>query len=109
MADFSDIHESDYYADAVVWAKDSGVTGGTTGGTTATTFSPNNTIARAQAMTFLWRTAGSPQPFSTVSPFSDVSDPGAYYYNAVLWAAERGITSGEGNHQFGINSALTYD
>ena len=58
VAGFSDVHESDYYADAVAWAKESGVTGGTS----ATTFSPGSTVTRAQAVTFLWRAAGSPQP-----------------------------------------------
>lgn len=105
VAGFSDVHESDYYADAVVWAKDSGVTGGTT----ATTFSPSATVTRAQAMTFLWRAAGSPQPSSTVSPFSDVSDPSAYYYNAVLWAAEQGITTGVTATTFGTGSPVAYD
>lgn len=105
VAGFSDVHESDYFADAVVWAKDTGVTSGTS----ATTFSPNNTVTRAEAVTFLWRAAGSPQPAAAASPYTDVTDPNAYYYNAVLWAAEQGITSGVGNHQFGGNSTLTYD
>lgn len=105
VAGFSDVHESDYFADAVVWARDSGVTGGTS----ATTFSPASTVTRAQAMTFLWRAAGSPQPSSTVSPFSDVSDPNAYYYNAVLWAAEQGITTGVTATTFGTGSPVAYD
>lgn len=105
VAGFSDVHESDYFADAVVWAKDTGVTGGTS----ATTFSPNNTVTRAEAVTFLWRAAGSPKPTSEASPFTDVTDTNAYYYNAVLWAAEQGITGGVGNNQFGLNSTLTYD
>lgn len=105
VAGFSDVHESDYFAEAVAWAKDSGITGGTT----ATTFSPASTVTRAQAVTFLWRAAGSPQPSTTVSPFSDVTDPSAYYYNAVLWAAEQGITTGVTATTFGTGSAVAYD
>lgn len=105
VAGFSDVHESDYFAEAVAWAKDSGITGGTT----ATTFSPASTVTRAQAVTFLWRAAGSPQPTSTVSPFTDVTDTSAYYYDAVLWAAEQGITGGIGNNQFSLYGTLTYD
>ena len=105
VAGFSDVHESDYFADAVAWAKEKGVTGGTT----STTFSPNNTVTRAQAMTFLWRAAGSPQPSSTVSPFTDVVDPDSYYYNAVLWAAEQGITTGVTATTFGTGSPVAYD
>ena len=105
VAGFSDVHESDYFADAVVWAKETGVTGGTS----ATTFSPNNTVTRADAMTFLWRGAGSPEPESLVSPFSDVTDAGAYYYKAVLWASENGITSGVSATDFGIKNTLSYD
>ena len=105
VAGFSDVHEDDYYADAVVWAKDTGVTGGTS----ATTFSPSATVTRAQAVTFLWRAAGSPQPASAVSPYTDVTDPNAYYYNAVLWATEQGITGGVGNNRFSVDGTLTYD
>ena len=105
VAGFSDVHESDYFAEAVVWAKDTGVTGGTS----ATTFSPSATVTRAQAMTFLWRAAGSPQPTSEVSPFADVTDTTAYYYNAVLWAAEQGITGGVSATTFGVNSPVAYD
>ena len=105
VAGFSDVHEDDYYAEAVQWAKETGVTGGTS----ATTFSPQKTVTRAEAVTFLWRAAGSPQPTSSTSPFLDVTDANAYYYNAVLWAAEQGITGGVGNNQFGRNSTLTYD
>ena len=105
VAGFSDVHEDDYYAEAVAWAKDAGVTGGTS----ATTFSPDNTVTRAEAVTFLWRAAGAPQPASSASPFSDVADPGAYYYSAVLWAAEQGITGGVGDNRFDLNGTLTYD
>ena len=105
VAGFSDVRESDYYAQAVEWAKETGVTGGTS----ATTFSPDRTVTRAQAMTFLWRAAGSPSPASMTSPFTDVTDPGAYYYKAILWAAEQGITGGVGGGRFGVDGTLPYD
>ena len=105
VAGFSDVHESDYYADAVVWAKETGVTGGTS----ATTFSPGSTVTRAQAVTFLWRAAGSPEPVAATSPFTDVTDTGAYYYDAVLWATEQGITGGVGNNRFSVDGTLTHD
>ena len=105
VAGFTDVHTSDYYAEAVAWAKENGVASGTTD----TTFSPAATVTRAQAVSFLWRAAGSPAPASTVSPFTDVADPNAYYYNAVLWAAEQGITSGVGDSLFDTNGTLTYD
>ena len=105
VAGFSDVHKSDYYADAVVWAKETGVTGGTS----ATTFSPGSTVTRAQAVTFLWRAAGSPEPVAATSPFTDVTDTGAYYYDAVLWATEQGITGGVGNNRFSVDGTLTYD
>ena len=105
IAGFDDVYEGDYYADAVVWARDTGVTGGTS----ATTFSPGAAVTRAQAMTFLWRAAGSPQPASAVSPFTDVTDPNAYYYDAVLWAAEQGITGGVSATAFGVDNPVAYD
>ena len=74
---------------AVIWAVDKGITGGTS----ATTFSPNGICTRAQAVTFLWRAAGSPAPKSSAMPFTDVP-AGSWYYDAVLWAVEQGITAG---------------
>lgn len=105
VAGFSDVHEGDYYADAVAWAKESGVTGGTSAGT----FSPDRTVTRAEAVTFLWRAAGSPRPASGASPFADVTDSGAYYYDAVLWAYEQGIVGGVGNGLFSLYGTLTCD
>ena len=86
---FSDVAEGDYFYDAVKWAVENGVTNGTGG----TAFSPDMPCTRAQIVTFLWRAAGSPAPKSSVNPFADVSY-GAYYYSAVLWAVENGITKG---------------
>ena len=86
---FVDVADDAYYFDAVLWAAEEGITGGTS----ATTFSPNVTCTRAQAVTFLWRAAGSPAPKSSEMPFEDVA-AGSYYYDAVLWAVENGITDG---------------
>ena len=102
---FSDVAESDYFADAVAWAVSQGVTTGTGAGT----FSPDSAVTRAEAVTFLWRAAGEPAPASSVSSFSDVTDRSAYYYDAVLWAAQEGITTGAGGGRFDLNSTLSYD
>ena len=104
-AGFADVPADAYYADAVAWAVEAGVTSGTS----ATAFSPDASVTRAQAVTFLWRAAGSPKPASLTSDFSDVTDPNAYYYQAVLWAAEQGITNGTGDGVFGLNGTLPYD
>ena len=86
---FTDVAGNAYYYNAVLWALDNHATGGKT----ATTFAPNAVCTRAQAVTFLWRAMGSPEPTSTVNPFTDVK-PDAYYYKAVLWAVEKGVTGG---------------
>ena len=99
---FTDVKEGAYYYDAVLWAVENGITGGTT----ATTFSPNASCTRAQAVTFLWRAAGSPAPKSSVNPFTDVKES-AYYYEAVLWAAENGITGGTTATTFSPNATCT--
>ena len=92
---FTDVADKAYYRDAVAWAVENGITKGTT----ATTFSPNATCTRAQAVTFLWRAAGSPKPETRTMPFTDVP-VGSYYYDAVLWAVENGITKGTGDTTF---------
>lgn len=99
---FIDVPASAYYYDAVAWAVENGVTSGTT----ATTFSPNAACTRAQTVTFLWRAAGSPAPKSGVNPFTDVQ-PGAYYYEAVLWAVENGITAGTTATAFSPDATVT--
>lgn len=99
---FTDVYEGAYYADAVEWA----VANGITSGTSATTFSPDASCTRAQMVTFLWRAAGSPAPAATINPFTDV-DSGAYYYDAVLWAVEQGITSGTSATTFAPDAAVT--
>lgn len=99
---FVDVSTSAYYYDAVAWAVENGVTSGTS----ATTFSPDAACTRAQAVTFLWRAAGSPAPKSSVNPFTDVSTS-AYYYDAVLWAVEQGITAGTGATTFSPDATCT--
>lgn len=99
---FTDVAEGAYYYDAVLWAAENGITGGTS----ATTFSPAVTCTRAQTVTFLWRAAGSPEPETTVCPFTDVT-PDKYYYDAVLWAVENGITSGTSATTFSPNATVT--
>lgn len=86
---FTDVPESAYYYAPVQWA----VAQGITAGRTETTFAPGENCTRANIVTFLWRAAGSPEPTLTEQQFMDVSDPGAYYYKAVQWAAEMDMWS----------------
>lgn len=86
---FTDVKEGAYYVDAVNWAVDKKVTSGKT----ETTFAPNDSCTRAQAVTFLWRAAGSPEPTASEMTFTNVKAD-SYYYKAVLWAVENKITSG---------------
>ena len=90
------------YTDAILWAAENGVTSGKT----ATTFDPDGICTRAQVVTFLWRLAGEPKPSGSVSGFADVKS-GAYYTDAVLWAAEKGITSGIDSTHFAPDQTVT--
>lgn len=99
---FTDVPADAYFRDAVEWAVGEGITGGTS----ATTFSPYNVCTRAQAVTFLWRADGSPKPESSRNPFTDVK-AGSYYYDAVLWAVEQGITSGTTPTTFSPDATCT--
>ena len=99
---FSDVVEDAYYYDAVLWAAEQGITGGTGGGK----FSPDATCTRAQMVTFLWRAAGSPEPTTTICPFTDV-DVGSYCGKAVLWAMENGITGGTSATTFSPDMTCT--
>ena len=99
---FGDVSETAYYAEPVAWAVDNGITNGTGEGT----FSPNNTCTRAQVVTFLWRAKGCPEPTSTENPFADVSGS-AYYYKAVLWAKETGVTAGTSADKFSPGNGCT--
>ena len=86
---FTDVTKDDFFYDAVQWA----VAEGITTGVTTTRFAPDNLTTRAQIVTFLWRAAGKPEPASSENPFTDVEES-EFYYNAVLWAVEQGITKG---------------
>ena len=99
---FTDVPAGSYYEDAVIWAVDKGITTGTS----ATTFNPNGICTRAQAVTFLWRAAGSPAAKSSVMPFTDVK-AGSYYETAVLWAVENGITKGTSDTMFSPDATCT--
>lgn len=98
---FTDVPANAWYAGAVAWAVEQGITSGTSD----TTFSPNVSCTRAQMVTFLWRASGTPE-IGTTSPFSDVSAD-AYYYDAVLWAVEQGITGGTGDGKFSPDAPCT--
>ena len=95
---FVDVATGSYYEDAVDWAVENGITQGTDD----THFSPDGICTRAQAVTFLWRAAGSPEPETRAMPFNDVP-VGSYYYDAVLWAVENGITKGTSDTTFSPN------
>ncbi len=86
---FTDVPEGTFYYDPVLWAVEEGITTGATD----TTFNPNGACMRGHVVTFLWRAMGSPEPKSTDNPFVDVPES-EYYYKAVLWAYENGITTG---------------
>lgn len=87
---FKDVKETDYFYAPVLWAVEKGITNGTS----PTTFAPETTCTRGQVVTFLWRAAGSPEP-TTTNPFSDIREKD-YFYKAVLWAVEKGITTALG-------------
>ena len=99
---FTDVKPGAYYEKAVLWAVEHGVTYGTS----ATAFSPEKTCTRAEIVTFLWRYNDQPEPESAGDPFTDV-EPDRYYFNAVLWAVERGIAEGTGTDQFSPESPCT--
>ena len=101
MSSFADVAEDAYYAKAVAWAVENGITGGTGDGK----FSPDATCTRAQAVTFLYRASGSPA-VSGSAAFSDVAAD-AYYASAVKWAEKNGITGGIGGGLFGSGNNCT--
>ncbi len=86
---FTDLKKGEYYYDAVLWAVEQGITSGVS----ATRFGPGVVCTRAQVLTFLWRAAGEPAPESRENPFADVKESD-YFYDAVLWSMESGITTG---------------
>ena len=101
MSSFTDVPADAFYAKAVAWAVENGITSGTGEGK----FSPNSTCTRAQAVTFLYRASGSPA-VSGKAEFSDVAS-NAYYADAVAWAAKKGITTGIGGGLFGSDNDCT--
>ena len=99
---FADVEKGSFYEDAVKWALENGITTGKTD----QFFAPYAVCTRAETVTFLWRAAGKPTPASTVNPFIDVA-PDAFYYTAVLWAAEQGITTGTSADTFSPNETVS--
>ena len=99
---FTDVKEGKYYYDAVLWAYSNNITSGVGGGK----FGVNQGCTRAQAMFFLWKSYGAPAPESTSCPFTDVS-PKKYYYDAILWAYENGVTGGLNPTTFGVDKTCT--
>ncbi len=98
---FTDVRQGDWYYDAVLWAVDNGITAGMSPGR----FEPSGSCTRAQAVTFLWRAAGEPDP-SIANPFQDVKESD-WYYKAVLWAVEKQITKGTTATTFGPEAKCT--
>ena len=93
---FTDVKEDAYYYTAVLWAEENDITKGTS----ATTFSPDEKVTRAQAVAFLYRMEGEPEVSKEINPFEDV-DANKYYYEAVQWAVDKGITYGMDEKHFG--------
>lgn len=101
---FIDVKTTDYFYNSVKWAVNKGVTTGTS----STTFSPYNPCKRAEIVTFLWRAAGSPEPTTTRNPFRDVTAvTHSSYYKAILWASQKGITSGTSTTAFSPDQVCT--
>ena len=101
---FTDVAEDKFYYEPILWAYYHNPQ--ITAGTSETSFSPENPCTRAQIVTFLWRAAGSPEPETSGNPFEDVQER-KYYYKAVLWAAETGVTTGTGKTMFSPDDTCT--
>lgn len=99
---FKDVSKENYYYEPVLWAMENNITAGVSDDR----FGPDQSCTRGQIVTFLWASAGKPEPKSTKNPFVDV-EAGDYYYKAVLWAAENKITSGVSANRFGPNQTCT--
>ena len=99
---FTDVKAGKYYYKAVLWAVENNITGGVS----STLFGVGRPCTREQTMTFLWKAVGSPNPTSTTNPFTDVKE-GKYYYKAVLWAVENGVTGGVSSTLFGVGRTCT--
>lgn len=99
---FTDVPTGAYYEEAVGWAVEKGITKGTSD----STFTPDGVCTRAQAVTFLWRAAGSPAAKASALPFADVK-AGSYYDDAVRWAVENGVTVGTSATTFSPNATCS--
>ena len=101
---FIDVKTSDYFYNSVKWAVGKNITNGTS----SITFSPYKSCTRAEIVTFLWRAAGSPEPTTTRNPFRDVNAvTHSSYYKAILWASQKGITSGTSTTAFSPDQVCT--
>lgn len=101
---FTDVKTTDYFYNSVKWAVGKNITNGTS----STTFSPYKSCTRAEIVTFLWRAAGSPEPTTTRNPFRDVNAvTHSSYYKAILWASQKGITSGTSTTAFSPDQVCT--
>lgn len=98
----TDVEPTDYFYQPVQWALESGITTGAG----KDLFRPEDSCTRGQVVTFLWRAAGSPEPETTESSFTDISR-GDYYYKAILWAVEQGITTGVSKGRFAPKAICT--
>lgn len=99
---FVDVQAGKFYYEPVLWAVENGITKGVDD----THFGPGDGCSRGHVVTFLWRAAGCPEPESQVNPFTDVVE-GKFYYKAVLWAVEKGITNGVSATEFAPNKTCT--
>ena len=99
---FKDVKEKDFFYKAVLWAVEQGITKGTS----ATTFAPKMACTRSQVVTFLWRADGEQEPANTKNPFKDVKQSD-FFYKAVLWAVEQGITKGTSATTFSPGKTCT--
>lgn len=101
---FIDVKTTDYFYNSVKWAVGKNITNGTS----STTFSPYKSCTRAEIVTFLWRAAGSPEPTTIRNPFRDVNAvTHSSYYKAILWASQKGITSGTSTTAFSPDQVCT--
>ncbi len=99
---FTDVKSKDFFYKAVLWAVENNVTSGVS----KTRFGPDQGCTRGQVVTFLWRAEGTPRPKNNTNPFRDVKKDD-YYYSAVLWAVETGITNGVSSYSFAPSSVCT--
>lgn len=102
ISSFTDVKNDSWYAQAVAYCKEKGIMTGTS----STTFSPSAFVTREMFVTMLYRLAGTPEP-TTTNTFNDINNKELYYYNAVLWASQTGITKGIDTHTFGVGQTIS--